>query len=188
MKKLVVFSFMILIVFLMLCGRIVVDDGMNSSLHHGDIVFVVPIQPKVGDIVSMTDPLHPDGNQVFRRVLAVENMSFSYERNGTVLQNGRRITQKDMGVFGSRQAIQERFEDENGSIKKWTVMRLVEPIASLISDVRVPKGHVYLLADQRDEGLDSRIWGSIPQKQITGVVYLRMGKSEPWSSWITWNP
>ena len=188
MKKLIVFSFMSLIVFLIVCGRIVADDGMNATLHSGDITIVVPLEPKIGDIVSVVDPLNPNGKQIFRRVIAHEGMDFSYDRNGSIVYDGRRITQKDMGVFGAHQAIEERFEAHNGSIKQWTITRLVEPIVSSFPSVRIPEGYVFLLADQRDEGVDSRIWGPIPKGSITGVVYLRIGKSEPWSSWITWRP
>ena len=52
-------------------------------------------------------------------------MDFSYDRNGTIVQNNHRITQKDMGVFDAHQAIEERFEDRDGAIKKWVVMRLI---------------------------------------------------------------
>ena len=188
MKKLIVFSFMSLIVFLILCGRIVADDGMNATLHDGDFTIVVPLEPKIGDIVSIKHPLDSSGTQIFRRIIAREGMDLSYDRNGTVTYNGRRITQKDMGVFGAHQAIEERFEARDGTIKTWTITRLIEPIVSSTPNVSVPDGHVFLLADQRDEGLDSRIWGPIHKKYITGVVYLRVGKAEPWSSWITWGP
>ena len=188
MKKLIVFLFMSLIVFLALCGRIVADDGMNPSLHDGDLTIVLPIEPKIGDIVSIKDPLHPNGKEIFRRVLALEEMDFSYDRNGTIVQNNHRITQKDMGVFDSHQAIEERFEDRNGTIKKWVVMRLIEPVIIPIPNQTIESGYVYLLADQRDEGLDSRSWGTVPASWITGVVSLRLGKSEPWGSWFTWRP
>ena len=188
MKKLIVFSFMSLIVFLMLCGRIVADDGMNPSLHDGDITIVLPLQPKIGDIVAVKDPLNPNGGEVFRRVLALGEMDFSYDRNGSIMQNNRRITQKDMGVFGSHQAIEERFESGDGTIKKWVIMRLIEPVVFSVPEQTVASGHVFLIADQRDEGLDSRIWGAIPEEWITGVVSLRLGKVEPWGSWATWRP
>ncbi|MAA79550.1 MAG: signal peptidase I [Deltaproteobacteria bacterium] len=188
MKKLIGFSFMSLIVFLILCGRIVADDGMNTTLHDGDFTIVLPLEPKVGDVVSIIDPLESSGKEVFRRVIACEGVELSYDRNGTIIYDGRRITQRDMGVFGSYQAIEEKFEDTDGTTKKWTVTRLIEPIVSFLSNVRVPVGHVFLLADQRDEGLDSRIWGTIPKENITGVVFFRIGKAEPWGSRITWWP
>ena len=188
MKRLIVFSFMSLIAFLALCGRIVADDGMNPSLHDGDFTIVLPIEPNIGDIVSIKDPLYPNGKEIFRRVIALEEMSFSYDRNGTIVQNNRRVTQKDMGVFDSHQAIEERLEYRDGTIKKWVVMRLIEPVIAPIPHQIIQRDHVYLLSDQRDEGLDSRIWGAVPDSWITGVVSLRLGKSEPWGSWFTWKP
>ena len=99
MKKLIVFLCMSLIVFLALCGRIVADDGMNPSLHDGDFTIVLPIEPKIGDVVSIKDPLHPNRKEIFRRIIASEEMDFSYDRNGTIVQNNHRITPKGYGCF-----------------------------------------------------------------------------------------
>ena len=93
-----------------------------------------------------------------------------------------------MGVFGSHQAIEERFESHDGIIKTWVIKRLIEPVVFPVPHQTIANEHAFLIADRRDEGLDSRIWGAIPEHQIMGVVFVRLGKAEPWGSWITWNP
>jgi len=34
----------------------------------------------------------------------------------------------------------------------------------------VPDGHVFLLSDNRDRGMDSRSWGSVPIEMLKGKV------------------
>jgi signal peptidase I len=37
-----------------------------------------------------------------------------------------------------------------------------------MAEIRVPEGHLFLLADNRDEAMDSRFIGTIPMEQIVG--------------------
>jgi len=44
------------------------------------------------------------------------------------------------------------------------------PRLSGLSEVTVPKGHVFLLGDNRAESVDARVFGSLPESRIFGVV------------------
>lgn len=185
MKRLFIFSCMILIAFLILCGRLVADDGMSVTLYDGDVVIILPLTPKIGDVVAIHDPLQ-QSRLLFRRLMAREYMNISVDQNGSVIHNTRRITQKDMGVLGLHRVIEERFEDEHQRIQTWRITRLVEPVVSVVPKQKIPAEHIYLLADQRDETIDSRIWGPVREDSIYGVVWMVIGHSDPWRRVLSW--
>ena len=188
MKKIIIFSFMILIVFLLLCGRFVSDDGMNPTFYDGDFVIVLPCSPQIGDIVVVQDPLHRQGNVFLRRLIATEGMDIAYDRNGSLVHNGYRITQRDMGVLDRHRVIEERFEHVDKRIQTWKITRLVEPINTVMPAQEIPLKHLFLLSGKRDEAIDSRIWGPVHKDLIRGVVWIRIGVSDPWRSWFSWKP
>ena len=52
--------------------------------------------------------------------------------------------------------------------------------------VEVPPGHRYLVADNRDDAMDSRWWGPVPDTAIDGVVRLRWGEPSTWRPRFAW--
>jgi signal peptidase I len=192
MKRVLVFSLVCLVIFLFVFVlsfvRIVEDEGMNATIGEGDIVFLVSQTPKEGDVVAIQDPLSPQKMTILRRIVALEGVVVSYDRNGTVSRDGKRISQQDMGNVAEHRVIEERVDVSSDTVKKWYLLRKLDPIVLTYEAVSVPNDHVFVLADRRDEALDSRYWGPVPIESIEGVVVLRVGQVDPWNGWWSWSP
>ena len=164
----------------------VVDEEMSWSLRPDDIVWIVPDRIRKSDVVLVTDPLEP-GRRVLRRAVAGGGQRVRIE-DGTVRVDGKRIRQQEMGDPVS-----------DGTKPETTVLKEViwsKPPARanryfpIMSDrptrwsspgvVEVPENHWYVIADNRDEALDSRWWGPIPESKIHGVARLRYGEADIW--------
>ena len=49
-----------------------------------------------------------------------------------------------------------------------------EEFSGYVSDILVPKGHYFMMGDNRDNSQDSRFWGPLPHEYIRGratVIY-----------------
>ena len=183
MKRLIAFSFLCLIIFWLLCSRRVQGNDMAQTLYDGDIITILPLTPKEGDLVVLRDPYDPQSNKIVRRLIAQSGVIF-YDRNGTVHRNGKRLSQQDMGQLQQKRVIEERM-DVDDKTRKWLIVRIDEPMQLDFSEQIIDMDTVYVLADNRDEGVDSRFWGTVPKEKIIGVVVMRIGFSDTWKGWIS---
>ena len=160
---------------------------MHISLQKGDFVLVLPLTAKVGDAIVVRDPFRKERVHV-RRLIALGPASVRYDKNGTITRDDKRITQKDMGILGEGRVIEEEEWDSNHENRKRYIFREQEPILLDYPLTHIQEGDMYVLADNRDSGLDSRYWGDLSQENILGVVCFRIGVSTPWFGWFTWWP
>ncbi len=54
-----------------------------------------------------------------------------------------------------------------------TTSSINAPYTGTFDEIRVPEGHVFVLSDNRKEGLDSRYWSSLPISSIRSLVVFR---------------
>jgi signal peptidase I len=101
--------------------------------------------PQKGDIVMLLYPRDPDKSFV-KRVIAEAGDTVSIE-NGNVYVNGTPMAEDFVPP-------NYRSHDDH------------EPEL-------IPEGHYYVLGDHRNNSSDSRDWGVVPRKYITGKVQLR---------------
>lgn len=166
--------------------RTVGSDEMAWTLKQGDLVWVVPGETFKGDIVLLSDPLDPD-RTVLRRVIALAGDKVRYEDGGLRI-NGKRVRQSDMGARDTAQVFKEViWSRPPARPTNWLVQRVQRPVLWELSEaVEVPEGHVYLMADSRDEAVDSRWWGPVPTHQLQGVVRARYGEADDWREAFLW--
>lgn len=65
------------------------------------------------------------------------------------------------------------------------VMNRTEDDAGFFGPIIVPPGHIFVLGDNRDSSDDSRIWGSVPVKNLEGkvlLVWLSLDWLERWGN------
>ena len=168
-----------LVLFLLPIRR-VGSNEMAWTLQQGDLVWILPQRISRGDIVLLADPLDPD-RRILRRAVAAAGQKVRYEE-GTIRINGKRIRQQDMGKDGEFRIMKEVIWSSPPARPNPYLVRLkLKPVKWAIDGkVEVPDGHWYLMADDRNQALDSRWWGPIPEDQILGVVRLRVSQKDEW--------
>lgn len=148
----------------------VADGEMAPSLLPGDLVVVLPVTPREGDVVVVSDPLDPS-RWTLRRVEAIGG---AVRYDGRVFRTSTRPKVKllDMGEYQGRPV---ELEGEH------LVLRAESTTRARRDEVGVPDESAFLGADARDDALDSRWWGPVPLDAIRGVVVARVGlPSTPW--------
>lgn len=149
---------------------------MFPGLRPGDWVLLGPGSPQKGDVVQLTDPTD-SSRSLLRRVLATSGDRVRYEA-GRLSVNGEALRVREMTQslgFALR-------SEENG----WLVRRRSVRDRSTGFDGQVPEGQVFLMADARDEAIDSRWWGPLEKGTLGKRVWYRWGDSDTWRSGGAW--
>ncbi len=138
---------------------------------------ILPIKnPKTGDIVVFRWPPGPSFDYI-KRVVGVPGDVIAYH-NKQLTINGKLIPQTFIEYTvdeSSGKAVAKYQENLNGVIHNIYINPKDRPIDF---DVTVPKGHYFMLGDNRDDSADSRFWGFLPEENLRGRAFL---------VWMSWN-
>jgi signal peptidase I len=126
------------------------SGSMIPTLEIGDRVLVNKFiyrftEPKRGDTVVFTSVDNPK-EDLIKRVIGVPGDKIAV-RGGKLFLNGE--PQKE----------------------PYTNKKL--PDRSFFARITVPKGHVFVMGDNRGNSADSRVFGPLPKKNIEGEAFLR---------------
>jgi len=170
--RLIVMLFFVCVIFV---APIVVEPmrvssySMESTLCDGDLILVSKIarQPKRGDIVVLHagPEMAPFGGHenvermIVKRVVAIPGDTFHITR-GVVFVNGDPI--KEPYVRHST--------IYNPSTDFWP--KTLVTVAT--NDFVIPQGDLFVMGDNREQSLDSRVWGPISEEDITGYLLLSL--------------
>jgi signal peptidase I len=161
------------------------DYLLVDKLHFGNDGFWGHFLPyrkvKRGDIVVFHYPIHP-GEHFVKRVIGIPGERVRMI-GGRVYVNGTLTV--EAYAHHSRPddgGIEARFRDDfpqsttgvSGVNASWKV-----EMAKLVDDGQliVPEGNYFVMGDNRDDSLDSRYWGFVPEQNIVGrplVIYWSM--------------
>lgn len=154
---------------------VVSGDEMAPSILPGDVLILDHSAPTHGDVVSLTDPADPD-RRVLRRVLALPGESGGLDGPQVSLQ-GEGVRRREMERTEARVVTNEA--------DRWLVQHRPREHSEPDRTFDVPDGHVWLMADARDDAIDSRWWGPVPIASLHGRVALRVGSSDAWRAPVT---
>lgn len=162
------------------------DYLLVDKLHFGNSGFWDAIMPyrkvKRGDIIVFHYPIHP-GEHFVKRVVAIpgDRLRLIDKR---VYVNGKLV--EEPYVHYSRP--HDEFRDEFPRLDMPLVTSLTgswwAQMQKLVEDNQliVPEGDYFVMGDNRDDSLDSRYWGFVPQENIVGrplVIYWSMKNADP---------
>ena len=180
------YLFILLLIPLALAKR-VESSAMGDTLQPGDWIWIFPMSPKKGDLVVFTDPL-ASNRTLIRRVIAVEGDRVYYSTNGAPFLNGKSIKQSELSTTKERVVIQESLWTKDGEEAlqhSWRIVRNPNGYRSTQTpEIQVQSGEIFLMADDRDQEIDSRWWGPLERSKMSGVVKIRLGKANLWRSWL----
>jgi signal peptidase I len=164
------------------------DYLLVDKLHFGDDRFLGWALPyrkvKHGDIVVFRYPVHPSEHFV-KRVVGVPGDHIRLI-NRQVYVNGIPAVEPYAHHFRPHDVFRDEFPridlpvaGLNGAW--WLEMKTMVDDGQLI----VPEGNYFVMGDNRDDSLDSRYWGFVPQQNIVGqplVIYWSMRSREALAS------
>ncbi|MBN2688990.1 MAG: signal peptidase I [Gammaproteobacteria bacterium] len=152
--------------------------GLRLPVLHYKILSIG--EPKRGDIALFRYPLDP--SQIYiKRVIGLPGDHIVY-RNKILRVNGKIISVKKIGtaldVEPGAMAIPVNKEQENllgvkHDIFQWKIGGYTGSV-----DTIVPKGHYFMMGDNRDASDDSRYWGFVPEQNLVGKAF---------AIWFSWN-
>lgn len=134
--------------------------------------------PKRGDVTLFRLPTDPKQTYV-KRVIGVPGDVISY-KNKVLYVNGEEIIQTNHGQVvdqddGNFVMVEKRMEKING------VSHLIYIRPNRYSrdfERTVPEGFYFMMGDNRDNSLDSRSWGFVPEENLIGKAF---------GIWMSWD-
>ena len=102
-------------------------------------------EPERGDIIVFQSVDNPD-EDLIKRVVGLPGDTIAVRRGKLVL---------------------------NGEPQKEPFTNKNLPDRSFYAKITVPKGHVFVMGDNRGNSADSRVFGPLPKKNIEGEAFLR---------------
>ena len=159
----------------------VAGDDMSPSIMDGDVILSIPTTAILpGDVVLIQDPLDPS-RTILRRVMAVAGQSITNAK-GHIKVGKRRLRAAAMGDMGPFLVAKETLWAKKPNVgSSWLTRIQAEPATYWSAEpVTVPDAHIFLMADDRDQAMDSRWWGPVGIDRVMGVVRLRWGPAHTW--------
>lgn len=126
------------------------SDSMAPTLHQEEKVLLDKLTPRLGrmdrgDLVAFASP--QDGELVLKRVVGLGGDTVEI-RDAVLFVNGRQVIERDLDLAA--------FD------------------ATYFGPVSVPVGQLFVLGDNRAGSVDSRAYGGVPVRAVTGRVVWRL--------------
>lgn len=151
--------------------RKVLDIG---TPHRGDVVvFRYPVDPDV-DYIKRVVGVPGDVVQYRDKVLSVNGQVVPRERDGDYYEPDRAVYvgqyREQLGAVSHRILLNQNAPQDLMPIVRFPSL---DQCTYFSGGVRctVPKGHYFMMGDNRDNSLDSRYWGFVPDANIVGRAF-----------------
>lgn len=151
--------------------------GIRLPIIHKKILDVN--EPKRGDIMVFRVPTDNKTSYI-KRVIGLPGDRIDY-KNKALYVNGQLVESDLTGdyiAFGETHA-QSRYqqiiqtEGEAGELAEYSTLLNKRSFRRVARDSqwKVPQGHYFMMGDNRDDSLDSRVWGFMPNENIIGKAF-----------------
>lgn len=154
--------------------------GLSLPVVHYRLPFFES-QPQRGDVVVFRYPPDPSHDYV-KRIIGLPGDTIRYNNkvvhvNGETFQYSRHdvyeSTYTESKRWGPPLRVRERIPEQKQHEVLWFLNQRTPQ-----GEWRVPKGHYFVMGDNRDNSNDSRVWGTVPVDHMVGRVFL---------IWMNWD-
>jgi signal peptidase I len=158
----------------------IIDVGTPSR---GDVmVFRYPVDPSV-DYIKRVVGLPGDVVQYQNKVLSINGQEVSHVREGDFFEPDRSSYvgrySEQLGPVKHHILLNKQAGQDYMAISNYPYRDNCEYLGNGVR-CTVPAGHYFMMGDNRDNSLDSRYWGFVPDQYIVGrAFFIWMNFSEP---------
>ena len=159
----------------------------------GDPIYLTKFkQPEKGDIIVFEFP-NDRSTLYVKRLVALPGDTIEVFNNRVFINDkevkGQSVTDAEAKEFLDLYNVKKGFFDmsyykvKNGPINHIIAHNNAMPMHRDQMKITVPKGHYFMMGDNRDHSSDSRIWGFVPESHIRGkALFVWFNMVYPWSS------
>ncbi len=161
------------------------SGSMRPTLEVGDFILVnkftyglrLPVintevvdfgEPERGDVMVFRFPQEPSVNFI-KRVIGLPGDRIRYEGKQLYI-NGEPVTKELVNANPDTAPGEMEFDELLGDAAHVIYNNPRDP-GPQVRELTVPKGHYFMMGDNRDHSNDSRYWGFVPEDNIVGKAF-----------------
>lgn len=138
-------------------------------------------EPKRGDVFVFRYPENPKEDYI-KRVIGLPGDEITY-RNKTLYINGKEIAESYLGPYTGPSEPTNRMTGAQVKLEQLEgvdhrIMELPQLQIGHEGTWKVPDGYYFAMGDNRDNSLDSRFWGFVPEANLVGKALI---------IWMNWD-